>query len=300
METKASYIVVGLSALIAVALFFGMLLFAVNKEDGQKVTYYKVIFEGGVSGLSVGNDVRFNGIKVGEVRQIDIDPNDPARVRVIASVHGEVPIREDSEARLEAQGITGLSIVYISGGNAKSPILMPKGEDEIAEIKSTKSAIGQVMDRAPDIVESANELLRRGVSILSPQNEKALAETLESLAVMSAKMEAQAVELETAIANLGGASGDIKSILANADRLFSTDFPDALHTFQRTFARLDAILAKAEPGIDRLTAGVVEELHRTLSDASILIRNINQLVQRLNSDPQMLLRGNNVPAYQVK
>ncbi len=300
METKASYVIVGIAALLGVALFFGMLLFAVNRDDGQKVTYYRIVFDGGVSGLSVGNDVRFNGIKVGEVRQIDIDQDSPSLVRVIVAINGNVPIRENSEAKLEPQGITGLSIVYITGGTAESPKLAPKTQNDIAEIKSTRSAIGMVIDNAPNLMDTANELLHRGVAILSPENEKNLKETLASLAVASDNMEALSEELRGAMRNITGASGHIADVLTNANKLFKDDFPKALHTFQSTFQRLDAILAKAEPGMDRLSVGVVDELQRAVTEATMALRGMNQLIQRINSDPQRFFYGDNLPSYPIK
>lgn len=300
METKASYIVVGLATILAVAMFFGLLMFALNKDPKDNITYYMVVFEGGVSGLSIGNDVRFNGIRVGEVRQIDIDKNDPSRVRVIISVIGDVPVREDSEARLDIQGITGLAIVYITGGTADSPELEPKYGEEYAVIKSTRSALEMMMSGAPDLIDSANQLVRRGVAVLSPENEQNLKETLQSLAVMSKKMEQQSKELEAAMNNIINASEYVREALQDADNLLKKDFPEALHTFKEAFARFDAVLAKAEPGIERLTTDVVYEVQQTLKEANLFLRNINQTVLRLNTDPKRFFFGDNVPVYEMK
>ena len=59
-----------------------------------------------VSGLNPNAPVTYRGVDVGKVREIAIDREDPARVRVLLDIEGGTPVKEDTVAILVSQGIT--------------------------------------------------------------------------------------------------------------------------------------------------------------------------------------------------
>lgn len=310
METRARYVFVGLCSLLAIAVAFGALMFSLKHGDRNQLAYYAIEFTGGVAGLSIGNDVRFNGIRVGEVRNFTIHQDDPSRVRVIISVKADTPVRENSEASLTLQGITGLAVVDISGGTASSPRLPHKTSDKLDEIPfitSRRSTLGSVIDEAPNLIYQAGELLSRGSNMLSPDNQESLSRILSSLAVVSESLERQNQNLETAIENLAKASVNLNHVLDSADRLIASadkvigqDLEQGIANFNSAFKRLDTLLSELEPGAKRLTGGTADELQRTLNEAQVLLRNLNALVNNMNSDPQRLFFGNSVPGIRIE
>jgi phospholipid/cholesterol/gamma-HCH transport system substrate-binding protein len=84
---------------------------------------YDVLFREAVTGLSVGSAVQYNGIRVGEVETLRLDPQDPrqawARVRISAAI----PVKTDTQARLTLLNITGASGIELSQGLPESPLL---------------------------------------------------------------------------------------------------------------------------------------------------------------------------------
>ena len=113
MERKANYALVGLSTLI---LFIGLVVFVVwlaRLSFTREYDDYEILFVGPVRGLSEGGEVHFNGIKVGEVTKIVLDGRDPNRVIASARITSNVPVKTDSFATLEPQGITGVNYVQI-------------------------------------------------------------------------------------------------------------------------------------------------------------------------------------------
>ena len=293
METKAGYIAVGAAAILGTLLFFGFILFAVNKDGAQELAYYQIEFEGGISGLSIGNEVRFNGINVGEVRGIEINKDNPSIVRVIIVVGTDVPINEDAEASLEAIGITGRSVVYITGGDASSKRLTPAEGQKMAAIKSSKSGLSNILQKTPALLDSANTLLRRSADLISPENENNLRLILTSLVTISAELEQRSLELGSAIESFNSASASLQKLLDNGA------YP-ALAAARDSFQRLNNILEQAEPGVRRLSTSGAEEAQRALSEANVLLRNLNQLVQRINADPKRFLFGDSVPDYRMR
>ncbi|MBT3332358.1 MAG: MCE family protein, partial [Rhodospirillaceae bacterium] len=84
---------IGSFVLVVVLGLFGFVLWLAKIEIDQEFAYFGITFEEAVSGLSIGGDVRYNGIPVGTVTLIEIAPNDPSRVQVTLEVKRDTPVR---------------------------------------------------------------------------------------------------------------------------------------------------------------------------------------------------------------
>ena len=123
METRANHLLIGGFVIATVVAFLGFVVWMAKIEIDQEFERYDIYFEGSVSGLSVAGEVRYKGVPVGSVQEIVIDPKVPNRVRVTIKVGASTPIKEDTVAQLELQGITGVSYVQLTGGSPTSPAL---------------------------------------------------------------------------------------------------------------------------------------------------------------------------------
>ena len=137
METKANYVAVGAFVLICVVGVVVTLLWLAGVQYSQEYQYYQTSFKGPVTGLGNGTTVKYNGIDVGRVTDLKFDPNDPQKVIAMLQVKPSLGIRQDSEASIESQGLTGGSYVEISGGTKKSDLLVPSAPGQIPFIKSS-------------------------------------------------------------------------------------------------------------------------------------------------------------------
>ena len=79
METRARHVLIGLFTVLAtvLALLFTLWLTQQSERDFH---FYDIAFEEAVTGLSRGSTVEFNGIKVGDVIDLRINPKDPRNV----------------------------------------------------------------------------------------------------------------------------------------------------------------------------------------------------------------------------
>src|SRR5215813_7557070 len=116
METRANYVVVGLFTLVMIAGGFGFVYWFSRAGDGSERATYRVVFDGAVSGLRTGGWVLFNGIKVGEVSDLKLNPQNPRQVMATIVVDKAVPIRADTRVGLDFQGLTGIASISIKGG----------------------------------------------------------------------------------------------------------------------------------------------------------------------------------------
>src|SRR5580704_3349098 len=116
METRAPFVVVGAFVLAAIAAVFGFVYWLHNSGGLGPRSAYHVQFDGSVPGLLVGAGVLFNGIRVGEVSDLSLAPDNPRRVNATISVASSTPVRADTRVSLEFQGLTGVPAVALEGG----------------------------------------------------------------------------------------------------------------------------------------------------------------------------------------
>ena len=116
METRAPFVIVGAFVLAAIVAVFGFVYWLHNTGGlGPRATYH-VQFEGSVPGLLVGAAVLFNGIRVGEVTELGLAPDNPRRVNATIAVASTTPVRADTKVGLEFQGLTGVPVIALEGG----------------------------------------------------------------------------------------------------------------------------------------------------------------------------------------
>src|SRR6185437_12384572 len=179
MEKNANYALVGLSTLV---LFVGLVIFVVwlaRLRINAEYDLYDILFQGPINGLSQGGEVRFNGIKVGEVTKIALDRTNPSRVIARARITSDVPIRADSYATLEPLGITGVNYVQITAGTATKPLLkdtVPHGTIPI--LRSQRSALSDLLQGGGTVLTRTIEALDRVNRVLSDQNIKTFSTAL--------------------------------------------------------------------------------------------------------------------------
>ena len=197
MEKNANYALVGLSSLI---LFIGLVIFVVwlaRVSFSQEYDLYDIVFDGPVRGLNQGGEVHFNGIKVGEVTKIALDRTNPSRVIARARVTSDVPIRIDSFATLEPQGITGVNYIQITAGTPSKPLLkvVEKAKCQsnglntcIPILKSQRSALSDLLEGGGTVLTRTIEALDRVNRVLSDQNIKTFTATLSDAQAVTAEL----------------------------------------------------------------------------------------------------------------
>ena len=133
MRKKPVETIMGLVVLVIALLFLG---FAYDVSDLQVVKGYTVNAEfTKVGGLSIGSDVRINGIKVGTVTAQDLN-NEDYTVMVSFSIASNVKLPRDSVVAIVGDGLMGNKFVKIEPGKAKEYL---KDGDTFAKSKNFKT-----------------------------------------------------------------------------------------------------------------------------------------------------------------
>src|SRR4051794_22924107 len=123
MEIRARYLLIGLFVLAVIVGGFGF-IFWINTTGGLAArTTYRIAFDAPVSGLLNGSSVLFNGLRVGEVTRLEIDPSNPHGVSALIAIDSRVPVRADTTAGLDFRGLTGVAAIPLTGGAVDAPML---------------------------------------------------------------------------------------------------------------------------------------------------------------------------------
>ena len=158
MESDKRYFIEGLFVIgfsIAIAFFFIWLIRSGNKDD----VLYRIHFAESVSGLSLGDPVKYLGVEVGMVNAMSIKPNNPSQVQVDVKLRKDAPVKTDTKATLQFKGITGTFFVELSGSSANAKDLVvatPKGQ--VPEIPAVKSTLSTLMEQLPKVVAKFSKI----------------------------------------------------------------------------------------------------------------------------------------------
>jgi phospholipid/cholesterol/gamma-HCH transport system substrate-binding protein len=196
METKASYLAAGI---FVIATVVGLIVFLlwVSQVDWTKGQKYDIYFSGSVTGLRVHEVVSYNGVPIGKVDKIDIDPKKVDLVHVIVEITEPKLISESSYATLESKGITGSLQIRILGSSRDSPSLKAKPGEERPIIQSQTSSIQAMIDETPKILEKITRLLDDMKPVFTTENTGALSRTFQNLDSFTTVLSQQNEEIKS-------------------------------------------------------------------------------------------------------
>lgn len=153
MEPDKRYFIEGLFIILfsVAAALFAVWLGSPGRHDDVA---YRIHFSESVSGLAVGDSVKYQGVDVGTVKSMITDRDDPRLVLVEVRLRKETPVKTDTRASLELKGITGVVFVELSGGSAAAQTLLEvTPENQIPEIPAEKKGLKAMLDELPKLVE---------------------------------------------------------------------------------------------------------------------------------------------------
>jgi phospholipid/cholesterol/gamma-HCH transport system substrate-binding protein len=207
MERHAHYALIGLFTFAVVAAAFGFIFWLHHSSGKKQAVQYRVIFDSSVSGLQVGGNVLFNGIRVGEVTNLRLDADKPSQVIAMLAVNKSTPIRSDTRVGLEFSGLTGVASVSLKGVSATTP-LIEREEGEPPTLKADPSA-------SQDMMQAAREVLNKMDGIIAA-NEKVLHEAFTDISKFSASLARNADNVDSIVSEAKDTITNAKEATASA------------------------------------------------------------------------------------
>jgi phospholipid/cholesterol/gamma-HCH transport system substrate-binding protein len=225
MKARMSHLMIGsLTLAIIAGSFAGLLGYRKFVSTNQRIPL-RVIFEGSASGLHKGGSVNFGGIRVGEVVSLKLD--NPRRVVALAMIDNTAPIRKDTLAGLEFQGLTGVAALSLIGGSPNAPPV-PLDQDGTP-----------ILIADPDATEDVETRIKaalRNVDKVIADNQTDLKATLLDLETFTAQLSANGAKIDSVVRRAETGIGAAELGLVKTDALLTSiggvDFGELLPTVQ--------------------------------------------------------------------
>ena len=301
MEVKANHVLIGAFTLATVLAAFIFLTWLGQFSFDQRFDEYEVVFDGGVSGLGVASEVRYSGIKVGEVTNVKLDPNDPRRVQVLIRLSAGTPVKEDTLASIESGILTGVGIVQLTGGSPESPQLTAEGPSGLPLIPARLTGIQELAETAPNLLASAASLLARGNALLSNSNRAAVAETLENARKFSTRLDAVMADIEKSTARLESITKNVDVLLADASKELGpalVSVKTAAAGITEVAQDIDMLISDVRPAFRDFARGGLTAFVAFIGEARQLTSTLERLFSKIESNPGGFLTGTDAPEYQ--
>ena len=255
---------VGAFTIIGIALFIAGILFVGRIDIWAKPQMTITGDFEQVNGLKNGNQVKYSGVTIGTVSDIEITPRG---VVVKMKIDESTQIPSDSTFSLGADGFLGDKYIQISPGTSKVYLQngdTVRGEGSDAVDKAMRSA-QKLMDGTEKMLQSINNIIG------DPATQGALKHSLQSTAVMADNAVAITQNMADATAQLNAAAQQF-----NSDGNAGNDMRAILTNLKQTTERVDHMARSMESTVTDPKAQ--ENIRETLHNTAQISARVNKLM----------------------
>jgi phospholipid/cholesterol/gamma-HCH transport system substrate-binding protein len=205
---------------------------------------YHVVFQGPVGGLRTGAAVLFNGMRVGEVSDLQLNRHDPKQVIATMKIDANTPVRSDTVVGLDFQGLTGIASIGLKGGDPTAGPL-PEGPDGMPTLVADISA-------TQDISASVREVLRKVDSFIL-DNSESFHSSIKNVEVFTKSLKDNSEKVDRIVATVDRALAGVENLTGNGTEKHSGEISETLKSFKsladdfdkKTLRQLEGLIADA-------------------------------------------------------
>jgi phospholipid/cholesterol/gamma-HCH transport system substrate-binding protein len=291
---------VGFASLILFVGLIAFVLWLAQVSFARDYDIYDIVFDGPVRGISQGGEVHFNGIKVGEITRIALDPANASRVIARIKVTSDVPIKTDSFATLEPQGITGVSYIQITAGTRTRQLLKdvtPGGQ--VPVIRSQKSALADLLEGGGTVLQRSVEALDRVNRLMSDNNLRTVTGMLDDMHSLTSELrERKAIvadaqhalqTLDVTLQKAGELSDSAKGLVDTDGKRTLDNLSQAADSLKVTSQKAQEMLTRLEGPTSNFAENGLPQLTATLTDLQTATQTLNRVLNEVERSPGALL-----------
>lgn len=312
MENKVNLTVVGAFVItLLVAMIAGGLWLASGTYQRKTYDTYETYMTESVAGLNVNAAVRYRGVDVGRVRRIMLAPGNVEQVRVVLDIERGTPVKTDTVATLQTQGLTGIGFVELSGGRKDSPALQAAAGQEVPVIASGPSLIERLETAAPVLMTNLARAVDNLNAVLDEPNRRALRSTLEDLSALTRTLAGRSAAIEATLANTARATEQAARFSAQLPQMVqryeraadalermaidvsaaSADTRRTLADASGTFDVARQVIGDARGDVAQFTGATLAETRELVTELRGMTATMHRVAEELERNPAALLQG---------
>lgn len=314
MEPKVNYVLVGaFVAALGAAVLVIVLWLGKSDYRGSYDRYYAYMRES-VAGLSINSTVKYRGVEVGRVKDIQLNPENPEEVRLTLDILHATPVKADTVALLETQGLTGLATVNLNGGSRESPALEAAPGQEYPVIKTGPSllfrldmAISRLLSDhgLTNLLANVNTLSQNATAVVDEENRAAVRQILKDFSELTQTLAARSEGVDRGLVSASQAAENVarmtemmnKQMPALLERLNHS--AAALQTMTEEMARtgrsVRSAVQESRPDIEQFTRQTLSETGSLVTELRQLTGTLQRVARQLEQEPGSLVLGTKAP-----
>ena len=302
METKVNLVVVGVFVIVlTVTAIASVLWISSGKYYRKSYDVYQTFMTESVAGLNLNAPVRYRGVDVGRVRSIRLAPGNVEAVEVTLDIERGTPVKTDTVALLETQGLTGIAYIDLTASHRDSPTLVAEPGQPYPVISAGPSLMGRLESSVPVLLAGLNRVADNLNETLDEDNRRALKATLTDLRVLSRTLAARSATIDAGLRDAAATMRNAERFSAALPRLVARVEASA-DAFDRMTGDVGGAGTSARSTLDRTRADLQQFTGETLPELRELVAELRTLTATLQSaadkverDPGVLLFGRPQP-----
>jgi phospholipid/cholesterol/gamma-HCH transport system substrate-binding protein len=297
MKGKTNYVLVGLFVLLLSFTLIAGILWLGAGGPGRAYDEYLVYMQESVSGLSRDNAVKYHGVDVGRVHKISLASERDAQVSLLLQIDRGTPVRADTVATLEAQGLTGLAYINLVGGSVDSPLLEAREGEDYPVIKSRPSTWRRLDLTVTELASNLTDISAQLKVLLSDENQRRLSRSLAQLDELSGALAGRSGTITATLDDLAVTLRNTRETSVELTGLV-TEMKSAALALERmaddvrdTSMSVRQVVESRDRDLQRFTSEALPEAAAMINEARRAAQNLRRFSEQLERDPAVLLRG---------
>jgi phospholipid/cholesterol/gamma-HCH transport system substrate-binding protein len=302
MEAKVNFVFVGVFVLVlSTALIAGVLWLSSGKYYRKSYDIYQTYMSESVSGLNLNAPVKYRGVDVGRVRTIALAPENVEQVQLTLDIERGTPLKEDTIAVLQTQGLTGIAYVELTAGHRTSKPLLPQAGERYPVIKSGPSLMGRLESSVTALLTNLNRTSDNVNALMDDDNRRAIRRTLADVEVLSKTLATRSAAIDASLIN---AERTMRNTAHFTDRL--PDLAERLgrsaDAFDRMATQVGGAGASASSTIDgtrgdlqRFAGETLPQLHELVTELRDVTATLRRASNEVEQNPSILIYGKPPP-----
>ncbi|ACJ18596.1 MlaD family protein [Coxiella burnetii] len=301
MDTKVNYTLVGFFIILLGAASIVIFLWFSTFRHRQTFDTYLVYMHEEVSGINTQTPVRFNGVKVGYVQKIEINPADPQQVVLTLKIKHETPITTSTVATLRSEGIMGTDYVALKALTATAPPLIAKPGEKYPVIPSEPSLLMKLSTALQEVTKTIKELSDNVGKVFDEKNRRAISASLVNIQKVTKTLSDNSENIDATLHSM-------KQLMKNSAKA-SEQLPTIMHQLQDTLANIkitarqfdraghgiELTVGDAHTAMQSMSTQILPTVQQLLTKLNATAAHLQQLSIELQHNPSMLVRGKYPP-----
>lgn len=296
METRANYVMIGSITVIVFAMAMLFAIWLARVSFTREFATYDVVFDGPARGIGAGTEVRFNGIRVGEVRNLFMDPANETNVVARVRIGATWPVRDNSQVRLEPIGLTGLNLIQISsaqGGGGR--LLRQRMGGAPPRISARGAALDEILASSQDLTRNATEALEGARDMMTPENTRRFARILRDLETVS-----KALAAERGAINASARAAEELQVAARQFTSASREFEELAKEGRTTVANIGTAAQSLDAASNAAAVGALPELTAASREMRRLAVTLDRVASNVERSSTLRSVGEQKPVVRVQ